>query len=186
MENIRLKFHTEKGPVELEMPPKASLLKTALKLATNQQEVRREYPPDEFFEERDQMPKVFRKVKGFRKIFDRLKKNFGGYYGETWTIDNKTRIEENAQSQMIDRKALDMECRETLDNIHRNNVKAIAVHVRGCLSNEENAYIIDRISRDFNCTIIKYFTTESLHVTTLDIAFFGSNISKKPPWMMFM
>jgi hypothetical protein len=187
MECVKLKFHTNGSIIELELPAKTSLLRAALKIATNQQEmVRREYPPDECFEEhQEQVPKEFSKIKGFKKIFDRLRKQLGGYYGETWTINNITKIENDSQTQSINRKALDIQCRGILEGIHRNNVKAVAIHITGCLSNEDNAYIIDRISRDFNCTIIRYFSVEKLMVTEIDIGFFGNNICK-PPWMMFM
>ncbi|MGV8172072.1 MAG: hypothetical protein ACP5OA_05250 [Candidatus Woesearchaeota archaeon] len=186
MENlIRLKFHTEKGPVELELPPRASLLKATLKVATNQQEVRREHSPDEYFEEREQMPKAFSKIKGFNKVYDRLKKQLGGFFGETWTIENLTKVEDNSSMQILDRKSLDLYCKELPEDINKRYVRAVVIHVHGELSNEDNAYIIDRISRDFNCTVLKYFTKEKLLVTKIDLLFFGADIAKKPPWMIF-
>ena len=92
MENIKIKFRTNGSDIELELPAKTSLLRTALRAATNQPDIiRRDYPPEEYYEGRqEQMPLVFRKIKGFKKIFDRLNKQLGGYYGETWTVKNVT------------------------------------------------------------------------------------------------
>jgi len=187
MDNIQLKFQNNGNNIELELPPKASLLKVALKVATNYQDnISKDSVLDEFLERRtEQMPKVFSKIKGFKKIFDKLKKQFGGYYGETWTVKNVTKIDDDSQTQSIDRRNLELECKGVLEDVHRNNVKAIVIYVKGCLSNEDNAYIVDRIFRDFNCTIIKYFTIENLKVTEIEVGFFGSNVPKRPEWMLF-